>query len=345
MTVPVPAGACEVRVLDAAPTGWAELLAAAPAAEYTAGTAWTSLAARHYPGAYALWLAAFQGDDLVGGLPLVARRRRGLTRLESSFDGTVGGPQVRGDLPADARGRVVTALGRALAGALTGRTGLAALTLAGPDRDAVATVLAADGWRRHDFESGVVDCRRGLDHVGQHLWTNNRRNERNRGLKRGCTLHAEPDPQALTDWYPLYEAKAHQWAQAPVPLDFMRALLLDQPERCCFDHIRLDGVVVAGHLGFVSRERLIAWQGAARPDLARTHFLTTLLYWRNLMTACERGLQAVDFGGHVGRDTLWEFKRRCGAEPDPRTQLVRRTTYGRAHGWLADAWRRHGASA
>jgi predicted N-acyltransferase len=204
--------------------------------------------------------------------------------------------------------------------------------------------MAAGRWQRQDFASAVVDCRQGLDHIERDLWTNNRRNERNRGLKRGCTLHSEPTAEALAAWYPLYEAKAHQWAQAPVPQAFLADLLAEHPDRACFDHVRLDGQVVAGHVCFISRRRLVAWQGAVRPDLARTHFLTTLLYWRNLMTACERGLEAVDFGGNVGRDSLWDFKRRCGAVAEPRTQLLRLTAAGRAHAWLARLARR-GAKA
>lgn len=337
--------AVTVEVAPEAPAAWDDALASDPCVEFTTGSLWTTLAARHYRGATGLWLAAYQGGDLIGGLPLLRRRRRGLARLESSFDGTAGGPLVRSDLGPERRPEVVLALVRVLAGLLGGSTGLAAVTLAGPDREHDARLLAREGWQAQDFASAVVDCRQGLEHVGSRLWTNNRRNERNRGLKRGCTLHADPDPEALADWYPLYIAKARQWAQAPVPYALLADLLINHPDRVCFDHVRLAGQVVGGHLGFISRRRLVAWQGAARPDLARTHFLTTLLYWRNLMTACERGLDAVDFGGNVGRDSLWDFKRRCGAVPEARTQLVRRTAVGRAHAWLARVVRRDVAAS
>ncbi|MEZ4388463.1 MAG: GNAT family N-acetyltransferase [Candidatus Krumholzibacteriia bacterium] len=340
MTSVDAASGLEVRVGTAPPAGWSDLLAAAGPAEFTADAAWTALAAAHYPAAAGLWITAGRAGTPLGGLAVLQRRRRGLRRLESSLDGTLGGPQVRGDLAPDERRAVVRTLGRALAGRLRGTTGLAAMALAGTHREETAGILAADGWRRDDYETAVVDCREGLDHVGERLWTNNRRNERNRGLKRGCTLHGEPDPEALAAWYPLYAARAAAWAQAPVPLAFLTALVESRPDRLVFDHVRLGGEVVGGHLGFVSGGRLVAWQGAVRPDLARTHFLTTLLYWRDIMTACERGLAAVDFGGCVGRDSLWDFKRRCGAEPEPRTQLVRRTAFGRAHGLLASALRR-----
>lgn len=322
-------------VATSIPGDWGDLLSHVAAVPFTAQAGWTRLAAHHYPGATSRWLQVRQGDDLLGGMAVLARPRRGLVRLESSFDGTEGGPQIRSDLSSQQRGSVVRALGRALAGQLKGRAGLAAMTLAGEHAEADAGILAEEGWLRQDYEAAVVPCTGGLDHVGRELWTNNRRNERNRGLKRGCSLHGGADADALARWYPLYEAKARQWAQAPVPLGFLQDLLTEFPDQMCFGHVRLEGEVIAGHLGFISGDRLVAWQGAARPDLARTHFLTTLLYWRDLMTACERGLQAVDFGGCVGRDSLWDFKRRCGAEPSRRIQLVRRSWVGRAHGLLA----------
>jgi predicted N-acyltransferase len=195
--------------------------------------------------------------------------------------------------------------------------------------------LADDGptspWTVTAFESAVVDCRQGLAQVEAERWTNNRRNERNRGLKRGCTLHAEHDPAALAAWYPLYLAGAMRWDQAPVPLGFLQDLLRSAPDQTVFNCVRLAGELVAGHFCFVSRDRLVAWQGAVRTELASTHFLTTLLYWQDVVHACGQGLAAVDFGGCVGRDGLWDFKRRCGAEPEPRWQLLARSGPGR---WL-----------
>lgn len=328
------------------PAGYASLLASLPDGEFTASETWSRLAAAHHPATAPLWLAV-SGDDgaLLAAIPLLARRRRGLTRLESSLDGTVGGILVRPDLDEGRRRAAVAAAGRALAARIRGRTGLAALTLAGHGAASTAAQLADAGWLRQDYDSAVVDCRGGLEHVEGVLWTNNRRNERNRGLKRGCLLHDAPDPDALAAWYPLYRAEAAAWAQAPAPLEFLLALVEQTPDRVVFSHVTLDGEVVAGHFGFVSRRRLVAWQGAIRHDLARTHFLTTLLYWQDMVGACARGLEAVDFGGCVGRDSLWDFKRRCGARPEPRIQLRRRSVFGRLHGCLAAAARRLGSRA
>ncbi len=125
-----------------------------------------------------------------------------------------------------------------------------------------------------------------------------------------------------------------------MPLGFFRDLLQADPDHARFDHVRLEGEVVGGHFGFVSNRRLVAWQGAVRRDLARSHFLTPLLYWADIRTACNLGLDAVDFGGCVGRDSLWDFKRRGGAQPVARIQMVRTSLIGQVHRRLADVLRR-----
>jgi CelD/BcsL family acetyltransferase involved in cellulose biosynthesis len=333
----VPGSAPQVSAVSEVPGDWDDLRASASANEFPHDPLWSELAARHEPTASNVWIAVHAEGRLIAGAPLLKRRRRGLARLESQLDGTVAGPLLRDDLPPSLRDEALGAVLTAAAELLGGTTGLVAMTVAGPDRQLLATRAQALGWIVDDYDSAIVDCRDGLEHVERELWTNNRRNERNRGLKRGCTLHGGADVEALERWYPIYLARTRAWAQAAIPLGFMRDLLREAPQQACFDHVRLDGEVVGGHFGFVSRDRLMAWQGAARSDLARSHFLTTLLYWRNIETACERGLAGVDFGGYVGRDSLWDFKRRCGATGERRTQLQRRSWLGRLHRWLADA--------
>ena len=67
-----------VRVEGRIPPGWDELLAACSAAEFFATRCWTELAAKHYPSGRAVWASVELAGVLVGGVPLVARRRRGV---------------------------------------------------------------------------------------------------------------------------------------------------------------------------------------------------------------------------------------------------------------------------
>ncbi len=327
-----------IQVRTGALSAWDDLLERCPDPEFTATSTWTELVARHVAAAESLYLLAELDGSVVGGLSAVTRIRRGIRRLESSLEGTLAGPQVIADVAPDQRAAVAVALYRALADRLGGRSILAAVTVpAGSDGDPGGALLGGR-WQRQDYDSAVVDCRGGLDHVGHDLWTNNRRNERNRGLKRGCTLQVEHDPEALADWYPLYLAGSDQWAQAPVPLALLQDLLTST-KHGVFNTVRHEGALIAGHMCFRSRGRLVAWQGAVRPDVHRTLFPTTLVYWQDIILACEEGLAGVDFGGCVGRDSLWDFKRRCGARPTPRCQLIARSSLGRLMQGAADRWR------
>jgi len=330
-----------VRVLDSAPAAWDQFLARVPDAELSADPVWTELAARHYPGGRALWLVAESpAGEMLGGLPALARRRWQLERLESSFDGTVAGPLVAADLPDALQEQVFASLCRALSAQLGGRTILAALTVATPTACRRAAATARRGpYQAVTYQSSVVDCRPGLEHIEARVWSNNRRNERNRGLKRGCTLHVERDPELMRAWYPLYLRQARQWLQAPVPEGLLADLLRHCRDGALVVTVRHEGRLVGGHFSLVSRDRLVPFLSATDPDFLRTHFLHTLLYWQDIVHACEQGLSAVDFGGCAGRDSLWDFKRRCGGQPEERVQLQAHSPIGLQLRQLG-AWRR-----
>lgn len=318
------------RVLEGAPDGWDRFLQRVPAAELAAGSRWTELAARHYPHARPRWLVAETRDgDLLGGLPLLVQRRCGFTRLESSFDGAVTGPQIAADLPPELQDRVFSDLCLALASMVKGGTVLAAVTVADQEaRRRLAGMPQRRGWALQAFRSAVVDCRPGPARIESEAWTKNRRNERNRGLRRGCTLQRENDSAALERWYPIYLRQAGQWAQAPVPLGFLVDFLREDPAKVVLNTVRLRGDIVGAHYCFISRNRLVPFLSGAVSSLQGTHFINTLLYWQDILYACEAGLDAVDFGGCVGRDSLWDFKRRCGGVPEERLQWQVRSLAG-----------------
>lgn len=322
-----------LRVEAAAPAEWDRFLERVPAAELSATALWTTLAARHYPGAWPLWLCVESPQgELLGGMPLLGQRRWGCTRLQSSFDGNVAGPQIAADLPADVQDRIFGELCRWLAAQIGGRTVLGVITVADSDaRRRLNEFGRRNRWQPVSYQSAVLDCRPGVARIEAEVWTKNRRNERNRGLRRGCTLNCERDHAALQEWYRIYLAQALGWAQAPVPLGFLHDLLRGQSERVLLNTVRLGGRIVGGHYCLVSRGRLLPFLSGAEATLASTHFLNTLLYWQDILYACGAGLQAVDFGGCLGRDGLWDFKRRCGGQPEERLQLQMWSSAGR---WL-----------
>ncbi len=346
MTLPGVDPGLLVAPQTSVPDGWDQLLQRVPDAEFATDPRWHQIAARHYPGGRAWWLTARSpGGELLGGLPLLARRRWRLDRLESSFDGTVAGPLVAADLAPARQDAVLAALCSALLGRLGGRTMLVAVTVAAPQACRSLADLAGRGpWQQAPFVSAVVDCTGGADAVASRAWSNNRRNERNRGLKRGCTVQAERGPGFLDDWYPLYARQASQWRQALVPRGFLLDVMAAFGDRVVINTVRLDGRLLGAHVCLVARRRLIPFLSAADPAFYATHFPHTLLYWQDIVHACDHGLQAVDFGGCAGRDTLWDFKRRCGGVPEARLQLQALSPLGRALR-AATAWRHRGAEA
>lgn len=340
MTRGAAAAPIRVRTCHGLPGAWETLLASCP--DHGAGQdgRWLELAARHHPAADLRVLLAEQDGSVVGGLAAVVRRRHGLDHLESSIDGLPGGPLVPTDLPPAVRCAAFAALCGAYADLAGGRTALVIQTLDRPDALALAADLADPRWTASAFAASVVDCREGLEHVERRLWTNNRRNERNRGLKRGCVLATEHDPDVVREWYPLYLASAAAWAQAPLPAALVAALLREAPDRFLLTTCRRDGQLVGGHLCVRTAGGLLAWQSGVQAAALREVFVATLLYWQDLVTACSEGLEAVDYGGSVGRDTLADFKRRCGGRPQPRLMLMASSRLGRTVRRAGQALRR-----
>ena len=318
-----------VQAHPAPPERWEALLARCPEPDFTASATFCELIGHQLEGASSLYLVAELEGEQVGYLPVVVRTRRGLTRLESSADGALAGPQLVGDIGPRVAAAAYEALARDLADRVGGRTVVAAMNVGTVAGGPPLPGIEDPRWLCEDYEAAVVDCRGGIEQVERELWTNNRRNERNRGLKRGCTLEAARDRETLARWYPLYLEAAKRFAPAAVPLACFEALLALPEQRSVLNVVRLEEDIIAGHFCFRSRDRLVAWQSAVRLDLQRSHFPTTLAYWLDVSLTCELGLAAIDFGGCAGRDTLWDFKRRCGGRPEPRRQWSRRSGLGR----------------
>ena len=310
-----------VEAAIAAPPGWDAWLETIAGAEPAASAWWTDAAARHFPSASALWLTARLDGRLAGGLAAVGRRRHSWQRFESSVEGSPAGPVLDPALDATTGDAVFTALTTAYAARVRGRTVAAVLTLGSTSEAAFGARLATGpAWRREEVPTAVVDLAAGLAHVEAHVLSNNRRNERNRGLKRGCTLHASSDAGDLAAWYPLYREVAQGWAQAPVPLSFMQDLARSRPDRAFLVQVRRGGEIIGGHFCVHWGDRVSALYGASRRDIAKELFPATLLYWQDLVEGCARGAACLDFGGFGGQAGLRHFKRLMGTSEELRAQ-------------------------
>ena len=189
-----------IRIENAAkaPPGWDDLVEADGSCDYPHTAYWNECAARALPGAMPCWLTARQGDRLVAGLVAVARATGGgplaRRRLDSSVEGTSCGPLVARDLPAADQAAFVRALLTAYRGLLPGPLGAVTFAL-GPEREQRfgALVTAMGGWTRHESPTAVIDLVGDAETVALTRLSGTKRNERNRGLKRGAVVTASRD--------------------------------------------------------------------------------------------------------------------------------------------------------
>ena len=84
-----------------APPDWDKLLVADQNADFFHTRAWTEAAGNCYPAKIPLWLTVRLRDRLVGGMAVLHTPGRLVDRLESSLEGTSGGPVIARDLPVD----------------------------------------------------------------------------------------------------------------------------------------------------------------------------------------------------------------------------------------------------
>jgi len=325
-------GSFNLEMSDQAPSGWTDLLARDPAAEYTQSRYWTKTVCHHLPAARALWLTVRRSGDLVGGLNAVERPSSGnilglamgRQRLDSSFEGTSGGPVIAGDLDQQDRDKIFGLLVDALGTHRSGLLGSCAMVLSPAQEERFGRLMRPNsGWVRHDAQTAVVSLSGGIDQVEKERLVMNKRNERNRGLRRGAEVFATDDPALLQEYYGIYDQAARHWGIDPVPCSLLQALLGDDDNRVFFTCVRLEGKVIGGHLNLHFGHKVLAWNGVTDPRYARTHFPATLCFWGDLMEACRRGAVWLDFGGSGSVGSLAGFKKYFGAELQMRGLYVR----------------------
>ena len=325
-------GPFSLEISDRAPGDWAELLSRDPAAEYTHSQYWNDTLCEHLPGAGAVWLSLRRSGELVGGLNAIGRTLTrkvlglplGFKRLESSFEGTSGGPVIDGGLDVAEQDQVFGKLVDVLAAQRRGLLGYCAMTLSPVQEERFGPAMRArPEWAGVEVSTAVVSLHDGIDQEGKNPLVKNKRNECNRGLRRGAEVFATDDAALLGEYYVIYDRAARHWGIDPVPQSFLQALLRDGDGRVFFTCVRLEGKVIGGHLNLHHGDKVLAWNGVTDPQYARTHFPSTLCFWGDMVEACRRGAVWLDFGGSGGVASLTSFKKYFGAELQTRGLYVR----------------------
>ena len=324
-------GLVAIRTCGEPPAGWDELLGADPGADFFHSPAWSAAACANYPDLEPIWLVAESGGRMVGGLPAVRRTRRSVLplsvdHLESSLEGTSGGPVVRDDLPLEIQESVFQGLVQNFLDLRKGPLASCSISLNTSHEKRFGHLLpAATGWKRRDVPGAVIDLAGGLEKVEMTRLNGNKRNERNRGLRRGAEVFTTSESKWIDGYYPMYESASRIWGIAPVPRKFLLDLLEVGPDRVFFVCVKLEDKVIGGHLCLVSGDRILAWNGVSDPAHARTHFPGTLCFWGDIVEACARGARWLDLGASGGVNSLSGFKKYFGAELEDRGFYVLET--------------------
>lgn len=314
---------------DAPPSDWQQLLAADPCADYFHTTHWTSCVCEHYPDLSVFWLSARLEGRLVGVLAGV-HRSKPVERWESNIEGTSGGPVLDSSLGRSDCRVVFEKLMDAYVDLRGKGQGTTCVTINHPQEEIFGPWLreSSIGWQYNETPASVIPLDGGLDFVALHLMTSNKRNERNRGLRRGASIEITNDPELLAAYYPIYEQASERWKITPTPLPFLQALLADNSTTASgfsstfFTCIMLEEKVIGGHLNLQLGDRVIAWNGVTDPEFARTHFPATLAVWGDIEESCRRGAGLLDLGGSGGVVSLEGFKKYFGASDETRGHYV-----------------------
>jgi hypothetical protein len=259
----------------------------------------------------------------VGGLNTIAthssRSALGMTmslpHWDSNFEGTSGGPLIAPELEAVEMDRVFLMLVDGLARLRCGPMGSCSLVL-GPRQEKRFGPLMARrrGWTRQDTLTAAIPLQGGLDEVEKNRLVNNKRNERNRGMRRGVEFLCTTDSDLLEQYHRIYEQAARHWGVPPHPLGLLKALLADPRSGTFFTCARLEGKVIGGHFNLHHGDRVLVWNGVTDPAYAREYFPATVCFWGDLVESCRRGAAWLDMGGSAGVDSLSGFKKYFGAD-------------------------------
>ena len=330
-----------VRAEADPPADWDAFLGGCPEANIFHSTLWTQAVCRNIPGTEAIWLTVRLENRLVGGLVAVRCRRGPFVRIVSHYDGTSGGPVVVSDLAPDQQNGIFDSLVAAYAGLRQSRVWVRTFSLSAAAEQRYGSILQNTNWCRQAIQAAIMPLAGGLEHVEKHVLKKNRRNERNRSLKRGCSYGVTTASDILVAYYPIYRAAAERWGITPTPLGLLRDMLAADGDHTFLTYVLFEDCVIGGHLNFHWGDRVIAWNGATLPE-HENKFPATLLVWADLEEACRRQAAWLDLGGSGGKSSLANFKKLLGAEGEIRGHYLLESRLQKIWNMIRRIYRKHG---
>ena len=312
---------------NTSPEYW-QLLASQSNAHYFQGSSWSSAISNNYSGCDTVWITAFKNDVPVGGLVLVSVTRAIFMQLYSNYEGTFGGPFCLPTLSGEEKLKVNSMLLEEFAKLSSGKKVIASTVCTSSSK--ADSVLTRAGFEIQHFTGASISLADGYNHVEMNIIKKNRRNERNRSLKRGCTTGVTTDPKIIDEYYPIYLRATSRWGSKPAPEQLLKDLLADSSGNAFMSWVRLDGKLIGGHLNFSAGGIVTAWNGATNLELKGV-FPASVLIFTDVEEACSRGCALLDLGAHGGVDGVEQFKRMFGAESDRRIMFSKKTILKRMY--------------
>lgn len=300
-----------------APDYW-EQMAIESNAHYFQGTAWSSLVAKNYHNCNPLWITAFISGKPVGGLVAVSKKIIVFKLITSNFDGTLGGPFCITSLPDASKTTVLESLISEYLEISSNFNVIESAIYTNVEMSAEnQAMMANSGFEQQKYSGAIMPLQSGYENIEMNLVPKNRRNERNRSLKRGCVAGVTSDPEIIEEYYPVYLESASSWGVTPVPKQFMKQLLGQSDGSVFMTYVRHEEKFVGGHLNFHGDGIVTAWNGATDKD-DKSIYPASVLIFKDIEEACNRGCKVLDLGAHGGVKGVSNFKKMFGAESDSR---------------------------
>lgn len=326
----------ETRILRGteAPPVWHMLMAGASTIGFTHRPLWTDSLCSHLSGRRGLWLLVETDGEPLGGLALIETRRGPFRVIEGHYDGTCASPLLVDGLGEDLEKCIVAMLMSELSRLGCSASVLTtALHLPPAWDDILRDDLPALGFTRRDLNVAVIPLDQGLAHVEQKILKKNRRNERNKALRRGAVTGISKDPAVIDEFYPLYLDATRRWGADPIDRDLLTDLLAVGNGSIFCTTVHVEDALIGMYFNIVDGDTVTAWLAVTDPTYNKEFFPSTLLVWATLEEAHNLGAAWFDLGAHGGQAGVANFKRLLGAHEIIRGSYVRHSPGGLA--WRA----------
>lgn len=289
---------------------WADLVSADGEATFFHTLDWSELLARNLGGWSPRFVLAREGETLVGGLPLMKRRRGPFTILQSMPFGTYGGAVLLPGAPPETAARLLEE-----AAATAASPNVASLVIVDlPDR--LGAAARALGFVGHEEVAQIVR----LDRPYREIWSAFRPSARNKirkAEKAGVTVRRGESPRDFAAYHDMLLECCRRWGTRPEFgrgfFEGMASLDTGRAQLWLAEHA---GGIVGGDLNFTMHGTIVNWGNVSR-DSARSLAPNNLLHATGMREGAAAGFRIFDLGSSAGIRGVEAFKEAFGTERVP----------------------------